>query len=327
MNLYLPKPSNKKLSLKSFKVPTNRLSSRLNVTSHASSKRNTNTIHRHTRATTLKLDSTSTYFLTEPSDSSLSKNIPTERVVTSYRDKPLKILKPVKGLLLKEDLIKKVTERNQVKKSPYNCFNEIKALLFKKKVNIKYHAPLSKANKAKQLILNSKTTIGLNDLDTNRNYNKKFNKTLILKEQLNNHHTISSGFLPSIEDTIDNEELVSPRLKKIFEKSSKIKTDRFFKLIENMVDGEYEDPTRNISNIFSYRNLSRVIELKKIQKGGGDGEEIEVDNKEKKDIQEQLEILKLGAPKFIKKSFKNSTIERYKNIKGIYFGEGRTKEV
>ena len=181
MNLYLPKPSNKKLSLKSFKVPTNRLSSRLNVTSHASSKRNTNTIHRHTRATTLKLDSTSTYFLTEPSDSSLSKNIPTERVVTSYRDKPLK---PVKGLLLKEDLIKKVTERNQVKKSPYNCFNEIKALLFKKKVNIKYHAPLSKANKAKQLILNSKTSIGLNDLDTNRNYNKKFNKTLILKEQL-----------------------------------------------------------------------------------------------------------------------------------------------
>ena len=325
MNLYLPKPSNKKMSLKSFKVQTNKLSSRLNVTSHASSKRNTNTTHRNTRATTMKLDNTSTYFLTEPSDTSISKNIPTERVTTSYRDKPLKVLKPVRGLLLKEDLMKKVAERNQVKKSPYNCFNEIKALLFKKKVNIKYHAPLSKAYKAKQLILNSKTTLGLNDL--NSNYNKKINKTLILQDQLNNHHTISSGFLPSIEDTIDNEELVSPRSKKRFESTSKIKTDRFFKLIENMVDGEYEDPSKNIGNIFSYRNLSRVIELKKIQKGGGDGEEIEVDNKERKDIKEQLEILKLGAPKFIKKSFKNSTIERYKNIKGIYFGEGRTKEV
>ena len=122
---------------------------------------------------------------------------------------------------------------------------------------------------------------------------------IILKEQLNNHHTISSGFLPSIEDTIDNEELVSPRLKTIFEKSSKIKTDRFFKLIENMVDGEYEDPTRNISNIFSYRNLSRVIELKKIQKGGGDAEEIEVDNKEKKDIKmKDMALIELIYPFF-----------------------------
>lgn len=326
MNLYIAKPSNKKLSIRSLKCPTIKLSSRLNVTSHASSKRNTNLTHRNTRATTMKMDSTSTYFLTEPSETSLSKNITTERAVTSYRGGPLKILKPVKGLLLKEDLLRKVSERNQIKKSPYNCFNEIKALLFKKKANIKYNAPLSKINRAKQLLLNSKTTIGINDLDTNKNYNKKFNKTLILKEQSNTHKTISSGFLPSIEDTIDTDELISPRLKKIFEKSSKIKTDKFFKLIENMVDGEYEDPSKNITNIFSYRNLSRVIELKKIQKGGGDEEEIKVDNKEKKDIKEQLEILKLGAPKFIKKSFKNSTIERYKNIRGIYLGEGRKKE-
>ena len=66
--------------------------------------------------------------------------------------------------------------------------------------------------------------------------------------------------------------------------------------------------------------------MRKIQKGYNEDEVIDGKKKGTEKNKVKLAILKLGIPTFLKTSFKNSTIARYKNIKGLNFGGGRTKE-
>ena len=144
-----------------------------------------------------------------------------------------------------------------------------------------------------------------------------------LKEGFVKQNTISSHYLPRIGDLMNSEKELS---KHKMELNAKKKTEKLLNAIENMIGGEYEDPEKESQSLFSYKNLSRVIELRKIQKGYNEDEVIDGKKKGTEKNKVKLAILKLGIPSFLKTSFKNSTIARYKNIKGLNFGGGRTKE-
>ena len=343
MKLHISKSKPKKLTLITetndseknlYSSPNNPLSN----ASFISSKKNIND-QRNSRRTTFKIDNTA-YFFTESSEKSVLKNeSTTHRRKASHDTLSKKSTKLVKPLVLKEDLLKKVSERNQITKSPYNCLRDIKALLYKKKSNIRYQPPLIRKNKDKESI-NTKGTLSLTqtndtfhttDITKLRRgsdgsvvrFTKHFNNTVRLKEGFVKQNTISSHYLPRIGDLMNSEKELS---KHKMELNAKKKTEKLLNAIENMIGGEYEDPEKESQSLFSYKNLSRVIELRKIQKGYNEDEVIDGKKKGTEKNKVKLAILKLGIPSFLKTSFKNSTIARYKNIKGLNFGGGRTKE-
>lgn len=344
MKLKISKSKPKKLTLitETNDLENNLYSSpnhQLSTASFISSKKNINE-QRNSRRATFKLDNTA-YFFTESSDKSILKSETTShRRRASHETISKKSTKLVKPLVLKEDLMKKVSERNQITKSPFNCLRDIKALLYKKKANIRYQPPLIKKLKDTKESTNTKGTISLtqtNDTfhttDINKlrrgsdgavvRFTKHFNNTVILKEGLVKQNTISSIYLPRIGYLMNSEkELNKTKIKQLAQK----KTEKLLNAIENMIGGEYEDPEKESQNLFSYKNLSRVIELRKIQKGFNEEEALDKNKKPNKENKVKLAILKLGIPSFLKTSFKNSTIARYKNIKGLNFGGGRTKE-
>lgn len=343
MKLQLSKSKPKKLTLI---TETNYSKNNLNSSSNhllsnasfISSKKNINE-QRNSRRATFKLDNTA-YFFTESSEKSIVKTeSTTHRRKASHDTLSKKSSKLVKPLVLKEDLIKKVSERNQITKSPINCLRDIKALLYKKKSNIRYQPPIIRKNKDKESI-NTKGTISLTqtndtfhttDITKLRRgsdgsvvrFTKHFNNTVILKQGLVKQNTISSSYLPRIGVMINSEKELT---KHKIEQNAKNKTEKLLNAIENMIGGEYEDPEKESQSLFSYKNLSRVIELRKIQKGYNEDEVIDSKMKGREENKVKLAILKLGIPSFLKTSFKNSTIARYKNIKGLNFGGGRTKE-
>ena len=343
MKLQLSKSKPKKLTLI---TETNYSKNNLNSSSNhllsnasfISSKKNINE-QRNSRRATFKLDNTA-YFFTESSEKSIVKTeSTTHRRKASHDTLSKKSSKLVKPLVLKEDLIKKVSERNQITKSPINCLRDIKALLYKKKSNIRYQPPIIRKNKDKESI-NTKGTISLTqtndtfhttDITKLRRgsdgsvvrFTKHFNNTVILKQGLVKQNTISSSYLPRIGVMINSEKELT---KHKIEQNAKNKTKKLLNAIENMIGGEYEDPEKESQSLFSYKNLSRVIELRKIQKGYNEDEVIDSKMKGREENKVKVAILKLGIPSFLKTSFKNSTIARYKNIKGLNFGGGRTKE-
>lgn len=246
-------------------------------------------------------------------------------------------------IVLKKDLLKKVALRNEFTKKPLFSINDIKQLLkwrYKKSSNIHYQAPLLKTFKTGNTLTYTRSNMTLttnddtfsNDLSKLRrgsdgaalHYRTKFHNTVIIKNPLKKLNSISTHFLPNIRN--NNEE----QRQKIMEVATK-KTKKLLTSIENMIGGEYEDPGQELNSI-SFKNLSRVIELKKLQKGYNEEENFEKKNKnDKEQINEEsqvkLAVYKCGLPSFLKTSFKNSTIQRYKDIKGIYFGVGRNNKM
>ena len=92
----------------------------LSNASFISSKKNIND-QRNSRRTTFKIDNTA-YFFTESSEKSVLKSeSTTHRRKASHDTLSKKSTKLVKPLVLKEDLLKKVSERNQIKWQK-NCF-------------------------------------------------------------------------------------------------------------------------------------------------------------------------------------------------------------
>lgn len=265
--------------------------------------------------------------------------------IREYKDKPQKKSKSYQKtqIVLKKDLLKKVAERNEFTKKPLFSINDIKQLLkwrYKKTSNIHYQPPLLKTFKTGNTLTYTRSNMTLatnddtfsNDLSKLRrgsdgnalHYRTKFHNTVIIKNPLKKLNSISSNFLPNLRN--NNEE----QRQKITEVAKK-KTKKLLTSIENMVGGEYEDPGKDFNSV-SFKNLSRVIELKKLQKGFNEEENFEKKNKNDKEqiIEEnqvKLAVYKCGLPSFLKTNFKNSTIQRYKDIKGIYFGVGRDNKM
>jgi hypothetical protein len=101
-------------------------------------------------------------------------------------------------------------------------------------------------------------------------------------------------------------------------------------LIQNL-SGSYEEQDSEdfISSYYNRNNLERVIRVRNIVKKGHDIERDNVGLNEIQKIKNEraegdkhlLSILKsVGPPSFMKTKFRLSTIEKYKNVSGRYFG-------
>ena len=125
------------------------------------------------------------------------------------------------------------------------------------------------------------------------------------------------------------------KMNKIQQKQGIIKDSR--KLADNMmkIDAqEYEFPDdlyefRSTRSFFSNINIHRIRRVKRIMKNIDDKEQIGAydvnidklkENQKKSEEEATLAIKRSGKPRFVKTQFKPSTISKYKEISGEYFG-------
>jgi len=109
------------------------------------------------------------------------------------------------------------------------------------------------------------------------------------------------------------------------------KANKLLKAISNMYESEYEPINKKNGDLISIGNLSRIIQLKKIQKNylkSQDNVELEKNIYEENDEGRRLKKLveKLGGPRFFKYDFKIQTINEYNDWVGKGFGISRNVE-
>ena len=96
-----------------------------------------------------------------------------------------------------------------------------------------------------------------------------------------------------------------------------------------MYESDYESLNKKNGDLISLGNLSRIIQLKKIQKNYLQNQDnFELDKTEVNDEGRRLKKLieKLGGPRFFKYDFKIKTINEYNDWIGRGFGTSRNVE-
>jgi hypothetical protein len=111
--------------------------------------------------------------------------------------------------------------------------------------------------------------------------------------------------------------------------SGLIKANKLLKAISNMYESDYESLNKKNGDLISLGNLSRIVQLKKIQKNYLQNQDnFELDKTEVNDEGRRLKRLieKLGGPRFFKYDFKIKTINEYNDWIGRGFGTSRNVE-
>ena len=238
---------------------------------------------------------------------------------TFYNSSKSTFSSPIKNLpikiIMKKNCIEKVIERNKMDSHKNKNFDEISKEINKN--NTKYSLSFSSRKilnnnsfSIKEKIPSFKLNYSILSLGKKRNYTENFTQNKI------SNIIYQKSKLPLINE----KKLIKIKLKKKGEK----KANRILKQIRNMICNEYEDLEIG-KQTYNQNNLNRVIELIKITKYNKyeDLEEFDDinENKLKKEKNHSQEIIhSLGYPRMIKQIFKNTTINRFNNAKGLGFG-------
>lgn len=175
----------------------------------------------------------------------------------------------------------------------------------KKKIKIT-EKTLAKINKIKMIQAYNKS---INYLDNNENY---YYQMYIRNKSINN----------SINKSYTEKEM--KQIKKDyyhFRQKEKLKqSDLVFEKIKRLLKKE-EYTNHSEGDTINYRNLQRVVKIKKILKKSLDSS---ITNKKKKLSKNEQDILlqmrKLGPPNFTKRAFKPKTIGKFNSANNTFFG-------
>ena len=231
----------------------------------------------------------------------------------------------------KKNSVNKVIERNHINFTNNKSFDKLCESIKKRYLS---------TNKKNKLI----PLLNLNEEEENKKEVKSFELTDDNLFLSNNFLKNQSMNLPFHLDDIKNKfglNSIKIKSKKTFknlnkkeEKEEKIalkKANKLLKAIWNMSESEYESINKKNGDLISIGNLSRIIQLKKIQKNylkSQDNVELEKSVYEENDEGRRLKKLveKLGGPRFFKYDFKIQTINEYNDWIGKGFGTSRNVE-
>ena len=231
----------------------------------------------------------------------------------------------------KKNSVNKVIERNHINFTNNKSFDKLCESIKKRYLS---------TNKKNKLI----PLLNLNEEEENKKEVKSFELTddnLFLSNNFLKKQTMNFPF--HLEDIKNKFGLNSIKIKskktlknlnKKEEKEEKIaltKANKLLKAIWNMSESEYESINKKNGDLISIGNLSRIIQLKKIQKNylkSQDNVELEKSVYEENDEGRRLKKLveKLGGPRFFKYDFKIQTINEYNDWIGKGFGTSRNVE-
>ena len=239
----------------------------------------------------------------------------------------------------KKNSINKVIERNQINIANNKSFDKLCKTIKKRYLS---------TNKKKKII----PLLNLNEDNQENNNENYFTKKEVKSFELTDDNLflsnkIRKSFLKkqTMKIPIDNfknklgfepikikskKTLKNLKTKEVKENNSGlIKANKLLKAISNMYESEYESLNKKNGDLISLGNLSRIVQLKKIQKNYLNSQDnVELDKNEFNDEGRRLKKLieKLGGPRFFKYDFKIKTINEYNDWIGRGFGISRNVE-
>ena len=260
-----------------------------------------------------------------------------EMIHVYFKQPEIKFLKPKKNnpikLILKQNCIENVIERNRMDSHRNKTFDDIKKDVIE---NYKKHHSYYKTN-----ILTDYNDNNLNEYfylkkNSEKIPSSKLKDSIINKEAKrfysdsieNNNNYLSNNIF-----TKDNLPLIKEKTyfnKKQYKKIGEEKANKILKAIRNMSCREYETLDTSKETI-NRNNLNRIIELMNIIKLKKYDIENEFDdlsynpNSYEGTCATKL-INSLGPLRLLKQNFKNKTIQKFNNSKGTAFGVPRYNE-
>jgi hypothetical protein len=111
------------------------------------------------------------------------------------------------------------------------------------------------------------------------------------------------------------------KLKDLFyDKKTQDKLKKNLKVFEKIRNLNYKDYSFPKGNEIEYKNLDRIIKIKKIKKNNYNDFKKKKEKLFEENDQIMLSLARFKSSVVMKKNFKPSTINQFKTVNGLYFG-------